>query len=90
MNLASFLEVLNANKDAKVAFVGMKGKPSEAVVADNLVKVSLVAGKKESVANLLAILGKLDAGAGNLEVSVGGKVLVSADADEGYVVCKVS
>ena len=90
MNLSSLLEVLNANKDANIAFVGMKGKVGESVVADGLVKVSLVAGKNDTVANALSSLGKLDASAGGLDVSVGGKVIASAAANEDYVVCKFS
>ena len=46
----------------------------------------------DSVANVLAILGKLDvAAAGALEVVANGKVIVSAESnDEDYIVCKVS
>ena len=93
MNLTSLLEVLNANKDNLFAIVGVKGKVMNAVVADNLVKMSVVEQPKyrEKVSNVLDVLGKLDAStAGALEVVANGKVVVSASAGEGYVTCKVS
>jgi len=92
MNLNSMLEVLNANKGDNFVVVGVRGKVSSAVVADNLVKVSLVASKApDAVESVLAVLGKLDASvAGALEVVANGKVIVSAQSNEGYVICKVS
>jgi len=95
MNLNALLEVLNGNKEDKFVVVGMKNKVTEAVVADNLVKVTVTDMKKkhvDTVANVLEVLGKVDAGAaGGLEVTLNGKVLASAEAtSEDYVVCKVS
>lgn len=92
MNLNSVLEVLNANKDDNFVVVGVRGKVGSAVVADNLVKLSFVQSKvRDTVANVLAVLGTLDVGAaGALEVVADGKVIVSANASEGCVVCKVS
>lgn len=91
MNLSSMLEVLNANKEDNFVVVGVRGKVGSAVVADNLVKVSLVASKApDTVENVLAVLGKLDAGAGALEVVANGKVILSAESKENYVICKVS
>ena len=93
MNLNSLLAVLNAKKDDKFVISGMKGKVASASVADNLVKMVVVDAKgADSVANVLAILGKLDvAAAGALEVVANGKVIVSAESNgEDYIVCKVS
>lgn len=95
MNLNALLEVLNANKEDKFVVVGMKNKVTEAVVADNLVKVTVTDMKRknvDTVANVLEVLGKVDAGAaGALEVTMNGKVVLSAAQNgEDYVVCKVS
>lgn len=95
MNLNALLEVLNAHKEDKFVVVGVKNKMTDAVVADNLVKVTVTDMKKkniDTVANALSVLGKVDAGAaGGLEVVVNGKAVVSAEHNsEDYVVVKLA
>jgi len=95
MKFSDFSAAMNEHKDASFAVVGLKGKMMDAVIADNLVKLSLVEQPKkhfETVANVLVVIGKLDAAAAaNLEVVVNGKVITSAEFNgEDYMVCKVS
>ena len=95
MKFSDFSAAMNEHKDANFAITGLKGKMMEAVIADNLVKLSLVEQPKkmiETVANVLVVLGKLDAAAAaNLEVVANGKVIMSAEFNgEDYMVCKIS
>ena len=94
MNLNSLLEVLNANKDDKFVVSKVKGKvvASNASATQVIVTVVKQPNKNiDTVANVLAMLKKLDVAAtGTLEVFLNDKALASVAADEGYVTCKVS
>jgi hypothetical protein len=92
MNFNSLISVLNANKKNNFVVVDVRGKVSSAVIVDNIVKIYLAASKDtDTVDNVLAVLGKLDAGVvGAFEVMANDNAIVSAYENEDYVICKVS